>query len=135
MRGTIVSEAFSTPTHNIYANGISSRWRWNTTALTGNTSEVELTFALDAAWTDEQANSIRTALNRWTQFSNLSLREALGETQADREKRAEVVIYKTLGENIGGLGGVSGTPGEALSYTTGTREGVTFVTADVGQVK
>ncbi|HEY9661216.1 MAG TPA: matrixin family metalloprotease [Allocoleopsis sp.] len=132
--GTIVSEPFSTPTHNIYADGISSWWRWNTTAITGNASEVELIVTLDAAWTAGQANSIGIALNRWTRFANLSLGEVVGGTQADREARAEIVIYKTLGANIGRAGGYSGTPGEALSYTTATLNDVTFAVGNKGQV-
>jgi Ca2+-binding RTX toxin-like protein len=130
--GTIVSEFFSTSS-NPYANGISNWIRWNTTAVTGSNSIVRFTW--DSNWTAGQRNVVSIALNQWARFSNLSFVESVGGTQAEREANAEIIIHRTLGANIGGWGGYSGTPGEAFSYTTTTAEnGVTFQVGDIGQV-
>jgi hypothetical protein len=130
--GTIVSEPFTTPFDNQYADGISGWWRWDPTPGTELSTSVAVTF--DAAWAAGPKNSAGIALNRWAQFSNLSFGEPVGVTQADLEAAAEIVVHLTVGANIGNFGGYSGTPGEALGATVQNVNGDNVLVGDTGQV-
>lgn len=98
-------------------------WRWT---APGNPQVVH--WAVDAAWTPLQVQTLANIFANWGNVANVTF------VQVANANDAEIVIHQTVGSNIGGFGGYSGTPGESEAPPTPpvTFDDVTI--AELGQV-
>lgn len=98
-------------------------WRWT---APGNPQVIH--WAVDAAWTPLQVQTLTNIFAAYAAVANVTFQ------QVTNLNDAEIVIHQTVGSNIGGFGGYSGTPGETEAPPTPpvTFDDVTI--AELGQV-
>ena len=102
---------------------VNDGWRWSPS---GDPQVVH--WAVDAAWTPLQVQTLANIFEAWGNVSNVTF------VQVANAADAEIVIHQTVGDDIGGFGGYSGTPGETdpAAATPVTFDDVTI--AEHGQV-
>ena len=103
---------------------LNNGWRWDTFSYTGNTNTIRWAADTSTGWTTDQIASLSNIFAQWASVADITFQQVTNLADA------EIVLRQTVGSNIGGFGGYSGTPDEAVG--TATFDDVTL--AQIGRV-
>jgi hypothetical protein len=121
---SIVQETIDSETIFVRAL-LNDGWRWDPPV-----SATVINWAVDATWTPLQVQSIIAMFGAWAAVANVTFNQVTDPADA------EIVLHQTIGADIGGFGGYSGTTSEAGAPATAgdvvTFDAVTI--AEHGQV-